>query len=82
MSIFTKLKKWYFDTFLPFENPNHPLYSDGTIPMDEFSQEIADFIDDELAGMEDMIGPNYGWQMGYKPAEYEKWGDKWYKKSK
>ena len=81
MNIFHHLKKWYFDTFLPFENPNHPLYSDGTIPMDEFSQEIADFIDDELANMEDMIGPNYGWQMGHKPAEYEKWGNKWYKKT-
>ena len=75
------LKNWYFDTFLPFENPNHPLYSDGSISMDEFSQEIADFIDDELAGMEDMIGPNYSRQMGYQPSEYEKWGDKWYKKS-
>ena len=72
MSIFSKLKQWYFDTFLPYENPEHPLYSDGSIEYDEFTQEISDFIDQQ-------IGPNYS-QHFYKPAEYEKWGDKWYKK--
>ena len=29
-----------------------------------------------------MIGPNYARPMGAKPAEYKRWGNKWYKKSK
>ena len=78
--MFKKLYNWYMNTFLPFENPDHPLYSDGSIPMDEMSQEISDFIDSELDGMEDMIGPNYARKPFSKPSEYEKWGDKWYKK--
>ena len=35
----------------------------------------------ELA-FEDLIGPNYSRQMGVKPAEYERYGDKWYRKSR
>ena len=65
MNIFHHLKKWYFDTFLPFENPEHPLYSDGSITYDdEMCQTISDFIDDELDAIDydrinSMIGPNY-----------------------
>ena len=86
MNILQTIKKWYFDTFLPFENPDHPLYSDGSIQYDcEMSETIAQFIDDELEAMDydrinSMIGPNYSRPMGGKPFEYEKWGNKWYKK--
>ena len=80
--MFKQLKAWYLKTFLPFEDPSHPLYSDGSIKYDnELEQEIADFVDEELA-FEDLIGPNYSRQMGDKPAEYEKWGDKYYRKSR
>ena len=80
--MFKQLKAWYLKTFLPFEDPSHPLYSDGSIKYDnELEQEIADFVDEELA-FEDLIGPNYSRQMGVKPAEYERYGDKWYRKSR
>ena len=80
--MFRQLKAWYLKIFLPFEDPSHPLYSDGSIKYDnELEQEIADFVDEELA-FEDLSGPNYSRQMGDKPAEYEKWGSKYYRKSK
>ena len=84
-----QLKQWYMDTLLPYENPTHPLYAGSYIPDqktsydNEMLQEIADYIDDELAYQDarrEMIGPNYARQMGAKPTEYEKWGDKWYRK--
>ena len=78
--MFKKIYNWYMKTFLPFEDPSHPLYSNGSTPKDEFCQEISDFIDSELEGMEDLIGPNYSRKMGDKPTQYEKWGNKWYKK--
>ena len=71
--MWTALKNWYFPTFLPFENPDHPLYSEA--PSDEYEYECDGEIEINTA-----IGPNYS-QHFYKPAEYEKWGDKWYKKS-
>ena len=80
--MFKQLKAWYLKTFLPFEDPSHPLYSDGSIKYDnELEQEIADFVDEELA-FEDLIGPNYSRLMGDKPTEYERYGDKWYRKSR
>ena len=85
--MFKKLYNWYMKTFLPFEDPSHPLYSDGSIKYDdEMCETIAQFIDDELEAMDherinSMIGPNYSRPMGGKPFEYEKWGNKWYKKS-
>lgn len=79
--MFKSIYNWYMKTFLPFEDPSHPLYSDGSIQYDEGCQEIIDFIDSELDDMEDLIGPNYSRKMGDKPAEYEKWGNKWYKKN-
>ena len=27
MNHFTKIKNWYYKTFLPYENPEHPLYA-------------------------------------------------------
>ena len=72
--MFKKLYNWYMNTFLPFENPDHPLHYSG-----EPESELEEWIEEEL-DYQDMIGPNYSRQMGYKPSEYEKWGDKWYKK--
>ena len=67
-----------------FEDPSHPLYSDGSIKYDnELEQEISDYVDEEgLEALEDLIGPNYYRQMGDKPTEYRKWGCKYYRKSK
>ena len=36
---------------------------------------ISDWVDDR-------VGPNYERQAFSKPTEYEKWGDKYYRKSK
>ena len=44
------LKAWYLATFLPFEDPSHPLHSSQP---DEFCKEISDWVDAEL-------GPEYG----------------------
>ena len=77
MNIWNSIKSWYFATFLPFENPDHPLYHSQ--PEDPFCDELSEWIEAEL-DHQDMIGPNYS-QHFSKPAEYEKWGNKWYKKS-
>ena len=83
--MFKQLKAWYLKTFLPFEDPSHPLYSDGSIPNcngnydNELLQEISDFVEDEL-DFQDLIGPNYYRQMGDKLTQYEQWGDRWYRK--
>ena len=77
-----KLKALYFRLLLPYENPEHPLYSDGSIQYDnELEQQISDFVDEEL-DFQDLIGPNYSRQMGDRPTQYEKWGNKYYRKAK
>ena len=38
------LKDWYLATFLPFEDPSHPLYAQP----DEFCDELSDWVDAEL----------------------------------
>ena len=81
------IKAWYFKTFLPYEDPDHPMYSDGTVEFsktkydNEVLQEISDFVDSELDAMDkkNMVGPNYGRQAFSKPKTYKKWGNKWYK---
>lgn len=75
--MWNQIKQWCFDTFLPFENPNHPLYH--TEEADPFTKELTDWIESELDAQE-MIGENYS-QHFSQPAKYEKWGDKWYKKA-
>ena len=79
-----QLKAWYLKTFLPFENPSHPLYCDGSTEYEnEFLQEISDWVEAEVAVQEEIrVGPNYSRQMGDKPTQYEKWGNKWYRKSR
>ena len=54
------LKAWYLATFLPFEDPSHPLYAANShgeyVPTEyesEFLQEISDFVEAEL-------GPEFG----------------------
>ena len=48
------LKAWYLATFLPFEDPSHPLYSDGSIKYEsDLEQFLSDWVDAEL-------GPEYG----------------------
>ena len=64
MTILSTLKKWYFNTFLPFENPDHPLHT----PMYE------DIDDEDLCPYTGSPGSFY------KAPKWEKWGDKWYKK--
>ena len=64
MTILSILKKWYFDTFLPYEDPNHPLYAP--------QYEEPDW--DEMCLCTG--SPN----AFHKATEWEKWGDKWYKK--
>ena len=57
--MFKQLKAWYLKTFLPFEDPSHPLYSDGSVPNcngsydDEMLQEISHRVDAEVASWED-----------------------------
>ena len=83
--MFKQLKAWYLKTFLPFEDPSHPLYSDGSIPNcignydNELLQEIPDFVEDEM-DFQVLIGPNNYGQMGDKLTQYEQWGDRWYRK--
>ena len=79
MTLLSTLKKWYIDTFLPFENPDHPL---NTIHQPEsFHDELSAWIEEELKNQQDpYIGPNYARKPFSQPATYEKWGDKWYKK--
>ena len=73
--MFKKIYNWYMKTFLPFEDPSHPLHhSNYKKPKCPIEQMIDDHYD-----AEDLIGPNYS-QHFYKPTEYEKWGNKWYKK--
>ena len=76
--MFKQLKAWYLKTFLPFEDPSHPLFSDGGAQYEAKLQEIWD----EIETLTDLVGPNYARQMGDRPAEYERWGNKYYRKSK
>ena len=79
MTLLSALKKWYFDTFLPFENPDHPLNT--THQPESFHDELSAWIEEELKNQQDpYIGPNYAREPFSQPATYEKWGDKWYKK--
>ena len=79
--MFASLYRWYLKTFLPFEDPSHPLYSDGSgefVPTqydNEMLQEISDWVDDR-------VGTNYERRAFSKPTEYERWGSKYYRKSK
>ena len=42
-------KAWYLRVFLPYELPDHPLYSDGSSKYDnEFLQEIDDWVEEGL----------------------------------
>ena len=38
-------------------------------------------IDDHYGINDDMIGENYSRKPFHKPQQYEKWGNKWYKKN-
>ena len=71
--MFKSIYNWYMKTFLPFEDPSHPLhYYKPECP-------ISQMIDDHYDA-EDMIGPNYSRKPFSKPTKYKKWGNKWYKK--
>ena len=51
--------------------------------MSEFEEDLDALIEAELGPHPDqdkMIGPNYARKAFSKPFEYEKWGNKWYKK--
>ena len=73
------IKAWYFKTFLPFEDPDHPL---NTGSSDPFCEEMEEWIEAELDSFgpypDEGIGPNYKEHFS-KPKTYKKWGDKWYK---
>ena len=62
--MFKQLKAWYFATFLPFEDPDHPLYTPKYEEID----------DEDLCPYTGSPGAFY------KAPKWEKWGDKWYKK--
>ena len=65
------MKQFLLNLFLPFENPNHPLYS-PTYKEEEYDEEW-----DELS---DTKSPkSYSRIAFYKPPTWQKWGDKWYK---
>ena len=71
--MFKQLKAWYLETFLPFENQSHPLHTPP--PYDPSTD--PDW--DDLGTTKDE--PNtYSRIPFYKPTQYEKWGDKWYRK--
>ena len=70
--MFKSITKWYLKTFLPFEDPSHPLYHSTYEPETCACEE-----EEYDAG--DLIGPNYGRKPFSKPATYKKWGNKWYK---
>ena len=70
------LYKWYLKTFLPFEDPSHPLHYSTYKPECPISEMI-----DEAYDAGDLIGPNYSRKPFSKPTQYEQWGGKWYKKA-
>ena len=77
-----QFKQWYLKTFLPFEDPSHPMYGPNShaefVPTqydNEMLQEISDWVDDR-------VGPNYERQAFSKPTQYGRWGNKYYRKSK
>ena len=70
------LYNWYLKTFLPFEDPSHPLHHSVYKPEPSISKMV-----DEAFDAGDLIGPNYGRKPFSKPAQYEQWGGKWYKKA-
>ena len=57
--MFKQLKAWYLKKFLPFEDPSHPLYSEGSVPNcngsydNEILLEISAWVDAEVASWED-----------------------------
>ena len=65
-----KLLGWLKNKLLPFENPDHPLYTPPHIEPD-----LSDWDD---------LGPYTTGNPGafHKNPEWMKWGNKWYKKSK
>lgn len=69
--------KWLKKTLLPFEEPDHPLY---TPPHEE--PDLSDWDDlGPYPQRDDRIGPNYARKPFSKPQQYQRWGSKWYKKS-
>ena len=51
--MFKQLKAWYLKTFLPFEDPSHPLSSDGSRETNsELLDEIEAWVDAEVASWE------------------------------
>ena len=70
------LYNWYLKTFLPFEDPSHPLHYSAYKPECPISEMIDDHYD-----IEELIGPNYCRKPFGKPARYEQWNGKWYKKA-
>ena len=70
------LYNWYLKTFLPFEDPSHPLHHSAYKPECPISEMIDDHYD-----IEELIGPNYGRKPFGKPTQYEQWNGKWYKKA-
>ena len=67
------LYNWYLKTFLPFEDPSHPLHHSTYEP------EPYDGGEEDEYDAGDLIGQNYSRKPFSKPATYKKWGDKWYK---
>ena len=67
MTILSTLKKWYFDTFLPYEDPNHPLHT-------------PKYEEPDLSDWDDLCPYTGSPQAFYKAPKWEQWGDKWYKK--
>ena len=68
-----KFMGWLKDLLLPFENPNHPQYTPP--PYDPGSDPDWDDLGEEPDRN------TYSRIPFYKPPQWEKWGDKWYKKS-
>ena len=72
MTLLSALKHWYFATFLPFEDPDHPLHTP--------KYEEPDYSDwDDLEDIDEIYSPPSRIAF-YKAPKWEKWGDKWYKK--
>ena len=76
--MFKSIYNWYMKTFLPFEDPSHPLHHSN---YKEPKCPISEMIDDYYGINDDMIGENYSRKPFHKPQQYEKWGNKWYKKN-
>ena len=70
--MFTRLKAWYLKTFLPFEDSSHSLHTPP--PYDPSTDPDRDDLGTEVDTN------SYSRIPFYKPTQYEKWGDKWYRK--